>query len=61
MLALKIQNLKSKRNASVNPAPPFDAGCPENAGGILVEQVKQFGKPLLEATLAQTKITAANL
>ncbi|MGB3639455.1 MAG: DJ-1/PfpI family protein [Rivularia sp. (in: cyanobacteria)] len=44
-----------------NPAPPFDAGCPENAGEVLVEQVKQFGKPLLEATLSQTKITAANL
>ncbi|MGB6300455.1 MAG: hypothetical protein WBF90_30365 [Rivularia sp. (in: cyanobacteria)] len=31
-----------------NPAPPFDAGCPENAGEILVEQVKQFSKPLSE-------------
>lgn len=44
-----------------NPAPPFDAGCPENAGEILVEQVKQFSKPLSEAALAQTKITSANL
>ena len=44
-----------------NPAPPFNAGSPENAGEVLVEQVKQFGKPLLEAALAQTKITTANL
>ena len=42
-----------------NPAPPFDAGSPENAEEVLVEQVKQSGKPLLEAALAQTKITAA--
>ena len=44
-----------------NPAPPFNAGSPENAGEVLVEQVKQFGKPLLEAALAQAKATAANL
>ncbi len=42
-----------------NPAPPFNTGSPENAGEVLVEQVKKIGHPLLEATLAQTKITAA--
>jgi cyclohexyl-isocyanide hydratase len=44
-----------------NPAPPFNAGSPENAGEVLVEQVKKFGQPLLEASLAQTKQTATRL
>ncbi|MEO0843521.1 MAG: DJ-1/PfpI family protein [Cyanobacteria bacterium J06643_5] len=44
-----------------NPAPPFNTGSPENAGEVLVEQVKQFGKPLLEAALAQTKATVKKL
>jgi len=44
-----------------NPAPPFDTGSPENAGTALVEQVKKFSEPLLEAALTQTKITAENL
>lgn len=44
-----------------NPAPPFDAGSPENAGEVLLEQIKKFAEPLLEATLAQTKVTAANM
>ena len=44
-----------------NPEPPFNVGSPDNAGDVLVEQVKKFGQPLLEATLAQTKITAENL
>ena len=43
-----------------NPAPPFDAGSPEKAGKVLVEQMKQSAKPLLEAALAQTKVTAAS-
>ena len=38
-----------------NPAPPFNAGSPESAGEILVEQVKKFGKSLIEASLAATK------
>ncbi len=41
-----------------NPAPPFDAGSPEVAGAALVEQVKNLGKPILEASLAATKKTA---
>jgi len=44
-----------------NPAPPFDVGSPEKAEKVLVEQMKQSAKPLLEAALAQTKATAANL
>ncbi|BAY82291.1 ThiJ/PfpI domain protein [Calothrix parasitica NIES-267] len=44
-----------------NPAPPFDAGSPEKAGKVLVEQMKESAKPLLEAALAQTKATAALL
>jgi cyclohexyl-isocyanide hydratase len=38
-----------------NPAPPFNAGSPESAGEILVEQVKQFGQQLIEASLEATK------
>lgn len=44
-----------------NPAPPYNTGSPENAGEVLVEQVKKFGEPLLKATLAQTTATAANI
>jgi cyclohexyl-isocyanide hydratase len=44
-----------------NPAPPFNAGSPESAGEILVEQVKQFGKPLIEASLEATKQRAIAL
>jgi cyclohexyl-isocyanide hydratase len=31
-----------------NPGPPFNAGSPETAGEILVEQVKKFGKELID-------------
>lgn len=44
-----------------NPAPPFNAGSPESAGEILVEQVKKFGEQLIEASLAATKQTALGL
>jgi cyclohexyl-isocyanide hydratase len=44
-----------------NPAPPFNAGSPENAGEVLVEQVKMLGKKLIEASLEQTKQTALSL
>lgn len=44
-----------------NPAPPFNAGSPENAGEILVEQVKKFGEQLIEASLEVTKKTALGL
>jgi cyclohexyl-isocyanide hydratase len=41
-----------------NPAPPFNAGSPENAGDVLVQQVKKFGEELIQASLAQTKAIA---
>ena len=44
-----------------NPAPPFNAGSPESAGEILVEQVNKFGEQLIEASLAVTKQTALRL
>ncbi|MEG4622908.1 DJ-1/PfpI family protein [Microcoleus sp. w1-18aA5] len=44
-----------------NPAPPFNAGSPESAGEILVEQVKKFGEQLIKASLAATKQTALEL
>jgi cyclohexyl-isocyanide hydratase len=44
-----------------NPSPPFNAGSPENAGEVVVEQVKMFGEQLINASLAQTKQTAIKL
>lgn len=44
-----------------NPAPPFNAGSPESAGDILVEQVKKIGEQLIEASLVATKQTALGL
>lgn len=44
-----------------NPAAPFDAGSPEVAGEVLVKQVKQFGKQLIEASLAQAQEAAKRL
>lgn len=44
-----------------NPAPPFNAGSPESAGDILVEQVKKFGEQLIEPSLEVTKKTALRL
>lgn len=32
-----------------NPAPPFNCGSPENAGEVLVEQVKKFGEQLIQS------------
>jgi len=43
------------------PEPPFNAGSPETAGDEIVQSLIQFGKPLLDAFLAQTKDTAAHL
>jgi cyclohexyl-isocyanide hydratase len=43
------------------PEPPFNAGSPETAGDEIVQSLIQFGKPLLDAFLAQTKDTAAQL
>ncbi|MEG3936626.1 hypothetical protein QT995_00465 [Microcoleus sp. S36b_A3] len=44
-----------------NPTPPFNAGSPESAGDILVEQVKKFGEQLICASLEVTKKTALGL
>ncbi|MBW4448653.1 MAG: DJ-1/PfpI family protein [Spirirestis rafaelensis WJT71-NPBG6] len=44
-----------------NPAPPFNAGSPENAGDVLVQQVKKFGEELIQASLAQTQAIASLL
>jgi cyclohexyl-isocyanide hydratase len=43
------------------PEPPFNAGSPETAGEEIVRPLLQFGKPLLDAFLAQTKEAAAQL
>jgi cyclohexyl-isocyanide hydratase len=43
------------------PEPPFNAGSPETAGDEIVQSLMQFGKPLLDAFLAQTKDSAAQL
>lgn len=44
-----------------NPKPPFNAGTPETAGEEVVQLLMQFGKPLVDAFLVQTKETAAQL
>lgn len=44
-----------------HPEPPLDAGIPETAGSELVEQLMQFGKPLVDAFLVQTQATAIQL
>jgi len=44
-----------------NPAPPYNAGSPEQAGTAFVEQVQALGKELFAASLAQTQKTAAQL
>lgn len=40
------------------PEPPFNAGTPETAGEEIVQPLMQFGKPLFDAFLAQTRETA---
>lgn len=45
-----------------NPAPPFNAGSPESAGIVVVEQVvKQFGEQVIEESFAATLQTALRL
>lgn len=44
-----------------NPEPPFNAGTPETAGEVITQDLLQFGKPLLEAFLAQTRETVVRL
>ncbi len=41
-----------------NPALPFNAGSPENAGEAVVKQVRRFGGELIKASLIQTQETA---
>lgn len=44
-----------------DPEPPFNTGTPEKAGKKVVQPLIQFGKPLVDAFLAQTKATATQL
>jgi cyclohexyl-isocyanide hydratase len=44
-----------------SPEPPFNAGTPETAGEQVVQPLMEFGKPLLDAFLAQTRDTAVQL
>ncbi|MBP0027370.1 DJ-1/PfpI family protein [Roseofilum sp. Guam] len=43
------------------PEPPLNAGTPEKAGQEIVQTLMEFGKPLLEAFLTQTRESAAQL
>lgn len=43
------------------PDPPFNAGTPETAGKEIVDSLVQFGKPLLDAFMSQTRDTASQL
>ncbi|WP_206813575.1 DJ-1/PfpI family protein [Chroococcus sp. FPU101] len=42
-----------------HPKPPFNAGTPETAGDATTQQLLQFGKPLVDAFLAQTQEIAS--
>jgi cyclohexyl-isocyanide hydratase len=44
-----------------DPEPPFNAGRPETAGEQVVQSLIQFGQPLFDAFLTQTRETAARL
>ena len=44
-----------------DPQPPFDAGTPGSAGTEIVRSLMQFGTPLIDAFLVQTKASAAQL
>lgn len=43
------------------PDPPFNAGTPETADKETVDSLRQLGKPLLDAFMAQTRDTASQL
>ena len=43
------------------PDPPFNAGAPDTAGQKIVGSLMQFGKPLLDAFMAQTRDTISQL
>ena len=44
-----------------DPEPPFNAGSPENAEAVEIENVKQLGKEMIEASLESTKQAAVRL
>ncbi len=44
-----------------DPQPPFNAGTPETAGEEIVKSLMHAGKPLIDAFLAQTQETAAQM
>ena len=44
-----------------DPKPPFNAGTPESAGTEIVRSLMQFGAPLIDAFLLQTKESATQL
>ena len=44
-----------------DPKPPFNAGTPETAGQEIVQSLIEFGKPMMDAFLAQTQATAKQL
>lgn len=44
-----------------DPKPPFNAGTPETAGQEIVQSLIEFGKPMIDAFLAQTQATAKQL
>ena len=43
------------------PDPPFNAGTPDTAGQKIVDLLMQFGKPLVDAFVAQTRDTVSQL
>lgn len=44
-----------------DPQPPFNAGTPETAGKEIVQLLIDFGNPMMDAFLTQTKNTAKQL
>jgi cyclohexyl-isocyanide hydratase len=44
-----------------DPQPPFNAGTPDTAEPEVVQTLMEFGKPLLDAFLVQTRATAEQL
>ena len=44
-----------------DPKPPYNTGTPETAGEEIMQSLMQFGAPLLNAFMTQTKQTATQL
>ena len=44
-----------------DPQPPFNAGNPNTAEPEVIESLLQFGKPLIDAFLSQTKVISSQL